>query len=200
MLRLSGLCFLFSAFLLSGEAPTAPPAAGSGTAVFKRIGPFGGDVRSLLLDVRDARVVFAGTSDGQIFRSADGGETWTPIVPGLGRRRLVVDTLVQHPGDPARLFAGAWDLKSDGGELFESSDGGTTWSPVRLPQASVAVRGIAVSSSSPSRMVVGAHGGVYATEDGGKKWVQIGRSGKDFPPVESVAIDPLDPRSIYAGT
>ena len=52
----------------------AAPAAGSTT--WQRAPIFGGDIRSLVIDPRDANVVLAGSSAGQIYRSHDGGETW----------------------------------------------------------------------------------------------------------------------------
>ncbi len=185
--------------LISGLPLRADSSSSVQLAAFERIGPFGGDVRSLLR-ARDSNMVFAGTSDGQLFKSLDRGATWTKITPGLGRRGLVVDTLVQHPEQAGRFYAGAWDLKSDGGDVFESTDAGETWRKIPIAEKPVAVRSIAISPASPYKMVVGAHNGVYVTEDGGKSWVQIGRSAVDFPPVEAIAIDPRDPRVIYAGT
>ena len=167
---------------------------------FERVGPFGGDVRSLLIDARDSTVLFLGSSDGQIFRSIDGGSSWTPLVPGIGRRGLVVDTILQHPADRKRFYAGAWDQRSNGGGLFESPDGGETWKEVRLPRPKAAVRGIAISPGDPARMIVGALDGVFVTDNGGLKWVQVFSRGGEVPSIESVAIDPVDYRNLYVGT
>ena len=167
---------------------------------FERVGPFGGDVRALLIDARDSRVLFLGSSDGQIFKSIDGGASWSPLVPGIGRRGLVVDAIVQHPSDLNRFYAGAWDQRSNGGGLFESSDGGETWREVRLPRPKNAVRGIAISPSDSAKMIVGALDGVFVTENGGRRWAQVFSSGKGVPSIESVAIDPVNPRNLYVGT
>jgi photosystem II stability/assembly factor-like uncharacterized protein len=144
--------------------------------------------------------MFLGSSDGQIFRSVDAGASWTPLVPGIGRRGLVVDTLIQHPSVPNRLYAGAWDQHSSGGGLFESADGGETWNEVRLPRSKSAVRGIAISPSDTSKMVVGTLDGVFVTENGGLEWVQVFSSTGEIPSIESVAIDPINYRNLYAGT
>lgn len=167
---------------------------------FERVGPFGGDVRALLIDARDSRVLFLGSSDGQIFKSIDGGDSWAPLVPGIGRRGFVVDTLVQHPSDLNRFYAGAWDRLSSGGGLFESSDGGGTWREVRLPRPKNAVRGLAISFSDSTKMIAGTLEGVFVSDNGGRRWVQVLSSGGGVPSIESVAIDPVDPRNLYAGT
>ena len=164
----------------------------------EQMGPFGGDVRSLLLDSRKAGAVYLGTSNGRIFKSSDGGASWTPLNPGIGPYRYVIDTLVQHPKEKDRLFAGAWDLHSDGGGLFESSDAGLTWKRVMLPQPYSAVRGLSVCRKSPEHMIVGTLAGVYVSSDGGARWKSVG--GTELQKAESVAIDPVDYRFLYVGT
>ena len=195
---------LFFARLLILLAPAVLLSAASGSdqtgMSFERVGPFGGDVRALLIDARDSRVLFLGSSDGQIFKSIDGGATWAPLVPGIGRRGLVVDAIVQHPSELNRFYAGAWDQLSRGGGLFESSDGGESWREVRLPGAKNAVRGIAISPSDSTRMVVGTLDGVFVSENSGRKWTRVFSSGGEIPSIESVAIDPVNPRNLYAGT
>jgi photosystem II stability/assembly factor-like uncharacterized protein len=145
-------------------------------------------------------VLFLGSSDGQIFRSVDGGASWAPLVPGIGRRGLVVDTLVQHPSDANVFYAGAWDQRSSGGGLFRSLDGGETWKEVSLPRSKSAVRGVAISPADSSKMIVGTLDGVFVTENGGHKWVQVFSSGGEIPSIESVAIDPINYRNLYVGT
>src|SRR5262249_48085293 len=130
-------------------------ASSARAADFERIGPFGGDVRSLLQSAHDPDVVYLGTTDGKIYKSLDRGESWTAVYPGIGRRQFVVDTLVEHPTEPGRLFAGGWDLRSSGGGLFESLDGGAAWREVVLPTASPAVRDLAICAAKPEYMIAG---------------------------------------------
>jgi photosystem II stability/assembly factor-like uncharacterized protein len=182
----------------AGSTRIGIPAAQSMLPSYERLGPFGGDVRSLLVDAQNASVVYLGASAGQIFKSVDFGKSWAPIYPGLGRRDFVVDTLVQHPAAPAHIYAGAWDLRSEGGGLFETRNGGTTWSEIVLSSQSAAVRDLAVCAAHPEWMIAGALNGVFVTEDGGIHWTKVG--GSDLEKAESVAIDPHDPRFLYAGT
>ena len=44
-----------------------------------QVGPEGGDVRSLVADPRDARVLYLGTSDGHIFTSRDSAGHWRQL-------------------------------------------------------------------------------------------------------------------------
>ena len=167
---------------------------------FERLGPDGGTVRSLLISSRDSRNIYLGTSDGQLFKSTDGGSSWRLLYPGLGVRRLVVDTIVEDPSDADRLFVGGWDLSTDGGGLFETRDAGRSWNQVPMPKANAAVRGFAISKGNPAYMIAGTLAGVFLSSDGGRTWRQSGDRVKAFSQVESVAIDPDDPRILLVGT
>jgi photosystem II stability/assembly factor-like uncharacterized protein len=182
----------------TGSMKSGIPAAENSLSSYERLGPFGGDVRSLLVDSHNASRVYLGSSSGQIFKSVDFGKSWALICPGLGRRDFVIDSLVQHPAVPEHLYAGAWDLRSEGGGLFESKDGGMTWNEIALSNQSSAVRDLAICAAHPERMIVGALNGVFVTEDGGNQWKNVG--GADLEKAESVAIDPHDPRFLYVGT
>jgi len=184
--------FVFVALVLGGVAAERPAVP---AARLERLGPFGGDVRLLLLDASNPDVLYLGTPDGKVYKSADAGASWAMLYPGIGRRQFVVDTLVQHPQEPQHIYAGAWDLRSTGGGLFESRDGGTTWAEVAVGRAQ-AIRDLAICTRKPEYMIAGALDSVWVTSDGGKEWRKVGT----FREIESVAIDPADPRILYAGT
>jgi len=178
-----------------------PAFAAEGTSLplrIERIGPFGGDARSLLLDSQKPDTAYLGTSNGRIFKSSDGGQSWISLNPGVGPYRYVIDTLVQHPSDPHHIYAGAWDLYSKGGGLFESTDAGLTWTRMMLPQPFTAVRDLAICKSLPSHMIVGTLSGPFVSTDGGKSWKKVG--GIDVEKAHSVAIDPKNSKTIYVGT
>jgi photosystem II stability/assembly factor-like uncharacterized protein len=189
------LVLLFSAFcalqMFALESTSLPVR-------IERIGPFGGDARSLLMDSKAPDTVYLGTSNGRIFKSSDAGQSWISLSPGIGPYRYVIDTLVQHPTNPNHIYAGAWDLYSTGGGLFESTDAGVTWNRVALPQPFSAVRGLAICKTRPTHMLVGTLSGPCVSTDGGKTWKKVG--GVDLKKAESVAIDPKDSNILYVGT
>jgi hypothetical protein len=68
---------------------------------------------------------------GAIYRSTDGGTSWTPVMPfgtDIGRVTLAVG----EPGDPVvyAFAAKAGDVAQ--ADLFRSSNGGATWTPLGL--------------------------------------------------------------------
>jgi photosystem II stability/assembly factor-like uncharacterized protein len=198
------LFFPYLLINLSGPFPgvvSAPKSYASGLDFrFERLGPFGGEVRSLLIDAQRPQIAYLGTSGGQIYKSLDGGASWNPLNPGIGRKNYVIDTLIQHPRNPDHLYAGAWDLHSVGGGLFESEDGGLTWMPIRLPDSDAAVRSIAICKTKPDFMFAGTYAGAFFSSDGGKQWHKVGLNSGEFDKIESVAIDPNNPAFLFVGT
>ena len=184
-------CFIF-------EAAAIQSAGGSPVARFERLGPFGGDVRSLLIDASAPATIYLGTSNGEIYKSANSGKSWQVLAPGIEQTSYVIDTLVQHPGNPEHIYAGAWDLYSEGGGLFESRDAGATWARIKLPHESTAVRGIALCRDNPSYMLVATIEGVFLSRNGGGEWNGVG--GNLLTKAHSVAVDPVDPNILYVGT
>ncbi len=96
----------------------------------------------VLVDPGD-RTVWAGVEIDGVFRSRDGGDTWTKVVNGL--HDLDVHDMALAPASPPRVYT------STNGEVFWSDDRGESWTPIGvktlwpLPYA----RGIAVKPDEP---------------------------------------------------
>src|SRR2546425_10599118 len=55
----------------------------AGARTWTGIGPEGGDIRVLAIDPKAAESLYAGTEDGGIFKSTNGGGGWKPVNVGL---------------------------------------------------------------------------------------------------------------------
>ena len=115
------------------------------------------DIFSILVDRNRRQRVFAGACSG-IFRSLNGGSTWTRGSPVASGRTYVI---VQDPQYENVLFAGA----ADG--MMRSADGGDTWQRI-LPHAT---RSIAFDLGHLGRIYIATDEmGVLRSEDNGKTW------------------------------
>jgi photosystem II stability/assembly factor-like uncharacterized protein len=164
-------------------------------------GPFGGSVRSLAVAPDDSRRIYIATSDGQLYRSRDGGGTWSRAIPGFDRPGLVIDNLLIDPRNPATMYVGVWSIASDQkGGVFKSVDAGETWR--ELPgMHDKSVRALALAPGNSRILVLGALDGVHRSVDGGETWERISPAGHDeIRNIESVAVDPRDSNAIYVGT
>src|SRR3974390_1184861 len=95
------------------------------------LGPDGGDVRSLAYDPANPDRIYLGTSAGQLYVSGDGGQSWARLAQFGASNDFVVD----HTGIAplaGTLYVATWSVEdNDGGDLFRSSDRGTTWEMLR---------------------------------------------------------------------
>lgn len=102
----------------------------------------------------DPALLMVGTGSGTIYRSSDGGSTWTAAAHGLGRG---VTTIQYSPFKAGLIYAGT---RADG--LWRSTDGGATWAKLAgIPSTTVRSLGFAKSMT-----LAGADGGLYSTHDG----------------------------------
>jgi len=144
--------------------------------------------------------LYLGTTDGHVFVSTDGAQTWE--IRGRVGNRLgaVVTRVIADPRDERRLSAAVWyQAAHAGGGVFRSEDAGQTWSLAGL--SGEEVRALEAAPSKPEQLVAGTRTGVFRSLDRGKNWSRISPSGDvELRNVDSVAIDPRDSETIYVGT
>lgn len=145
----------------------------------------------------DPEVAYAGVEDAAIFKTADGGKTWTEL-PGLRQARgdlwqpgaggMAVHTILQDPRYAARLFVA---ISAAG--AFRTDDAGATWKPINrglksnfeLPDPTAAVghcvHRIALHPSRPDVLFMQKHWDVMRTDDAGEEWREVsGNLPSDF--------------------
>ena len=185
----------------------------------------GQQIPALAVDPRDANKVFAavlghpyGPSDERgIYLSTDGGQNWKKIISkdeNTGGSDVEID-----PSNPDVIYASMWEVREgpwednnefngSGGGLFKSTDGGSTWHPLKkgLPEDLSQIY-VAIAPSDARRLYATAGTasgklGVYRSDDAGDSWTQIttdprpsGRIGGGDLPMPKV--DPKNPDVVY---
>jgi photosystem II stability/assembly factor-like uncharacterized protein len=125
--------------------------------------------------------------DRGIFKTVDGGKTWSKVLFRDDRTGAV--DLSMDPKNPDVLYAGLWEVSrtphslSSGGPgsgLFKSIDGGQHWTEITnnpgLPKPIWGKLGVAVSGADPARVyaiVEAAEGGVFLSDDAGATWKMV---------------------------
>ncbi|MBV9760101.1 MAG: hypothetical protein JO340_06025 [Acidobacteriaceae bacterium] len=160
-------------------------------------GPFGGTATSVALDPQQPTSVLAGAMNSLLYSSGDGGATWA-LIDFPQHPLSTVTSILVDPSDSKHYFVGI--TAADGGGLFESQNGGRTWSVVK-DISDFGVRALAASASNPSRFIAGTLHGVMLSDDCGKTWKRISDpQNAEMEGITSVAVDPSDANIIYAGT
>jgi photosystem II stability/assembly factor-like uncharacterized protein len=179
---------------LSLAATIATPAQ-----QWRQVGPSGGTVISLEADPRNPSKLFLGTSDGHVFSSSDEGQHWNLLSRIGAGQDDVVTHLIVDPRDSNRLYASSWTLYSGGGGVYRSDDAGRSWRLIGLPKETV--RALAQAPTNPKIFVAGSLTGVYRSKDDGNTWERITPANHDdLRNFDSLAFDPKDENTIYAGT
>ena len=127
-------------------------------------GPYGGHVTAL--HATPEGILFAGTIEGGIFRSSDGGETWGPANEGL---RVYEDKALPS------IFAFAQEenihYAGTGGDLFYSTNGGASWRKLTRLREDLGITSVALISDA---LYIGRpEKGIFRSDDGGESWTPI---------------------------
>ncbi len=89
----------------------------------------GGRISSIAIDPRNAAVVFAGSASGGVWRTNNGGASWTPLTDA--QCSLTTGALALDPVDPNIVYVGTGEpTQSSGCGLLRSFDGGNTWTEI----------------------------------------------------------------------
>ncbi len=190
-------------YLLSfavGTGLTAIAGAGWASSIpandWNIAGPFGGTATAVALDPENPKTVLAGGRNSLLFQSTDAGAKWD-LLDFPKRNFGEITSLLVDPNDSHHYLAGI--IASDRPGLFESSDGGKTWTQNKNVDAGV--RALAASASNAKRFVAGTLRGVMLSDDSGKTWTRISDPDNfEMRGITAVAIDNKDPNTIYAGT
>ncbi|MCP2671663.1 glycosyl hydrolase [Maricaulaceae bacterium EIL42A08] len=127
----------------------------------------------------DENVIYAGTDDGLVQITTDGGETWTETE--AGDIRGVPDMAYVNDFEPSRFEAGTVYMALDNHKygdfspyLLRSTNYGRSWQMITdgLPEDQQIWR-IVQDHEDPDLLFVGGEFGVYFTIDGGDNWTQL---------------------------
>ncbi|MDQ1694234.1 MAG: hypothetical protein QOH85_1769, partial [Acidobacteriaceae bacterium] len=196
-------CLLLAA-ATSAPLIAAPPQSATNAnpvpSAWIPVGPDGGDARSFAADPKDSKHLFLGTTNSWLYESHDGGVSWHRLTKLSPKDDLMVDNIVVDESDPKTIYVATWVVDHPDGALFISHDEGKTW--VKVPAMDgQSIRALAQAASNPKMLVVGTLKGIFRSEDGGMHWDAISPAGSvELHEVESIAIDPKDSKTIYAGT
>jgi photosystem II stability/assembly factor-like uncharacterized protein len=144
-------------------------------------------------------LLYAGTDDGRLHVTRDGGKSWTEITKGLQPKRWI-SKAVASAFDEGTVYVTQNGKRDDDLSVYiwKSSDFGATWKSIagNIPLGPVNV--IAEDPTDARILYAGTDLGVYVTLDGGASWNVLGGN---LPStyVHDIVIHPRD-RMIVAAT
>ncbi|MCB0104726.1 MAG: glycosyl hydrolase, partial [Caldilineaceae bacterium] len=164
-------------------------------------------IYTLRESIHEPGVFWAGSDDGLVHLSRDGGQNWANVTPPDLPEWSYIRTVEPSPHDPATCYLAATRYKLDDNApyLYKTSDYGATWT--KITNGIPADDFTRVIRSDPARaglLYVGTETGIYVSVDDGVNWQRWGgnlssSAGQRFPvtPVYDLLVKEND---LVAGT
>ena len=159
----------------------------------------GAEVKSVVADPALPGVFWAGTAQGGIYRSRDGGVSWTSPPGGAPFPGYAVTSLATDPARPGAVWAALTGVVK-GGLLARSTDLGRTFEVVRRWEDRAGARVVAVSQRDRKTVGVGGDWGIELSEDDGLTWRASAPPLDPGSGVSFLAFDPVLPGVLYCGS
>ena len=151
---------------------------------------------AIAIDPRNNDVVYAEPAEGGVWKTTDGGTTWTPITDD--QPSLAIGSIALDPSNPDNVFIGTGEGDDaidayEGAGILKSTDAGATWRNIPGPFVQQSINGLAVDPTNGRTVLAASNTGVYRSDDGGETWSLV-RTGK----ATSVFFDPAQPGVAWA--
>jgi photosystem II stability/assembly factor-like uncharacterized protein len=176
---------------------------------WREIGPYRGG-RSVAVAGSASRPYeyYMGTTGGGVFKTNDGGITWSPITDKYFGGPVGYIAVAESNPDVVYVGTGEYPIRgnvSHGEGVWKSTDAGKTWSFLGL-KATRQISRVRVHPTNPDVVWVAAQGafwgpspdrGVFKSTDGGKTWKKT-LFRNDSTGVSDLVVDPSNPNVLYA--
>ena len=157
-----------------------------------------GTLHALAESPREPGVLWAGSDDGLVHLSRDGGATWREVTPAALPEWAFVRSVEPTPHDPGALYLAATRYKLDDPApyLFKTADYGESWRAITgsgdlaIPEDDF-VRVVRADPARPGLLYVGTETGLYVSLDDGGTWRRW-RSNFPVTPVYDLKVEGSD--------
>lgn len=165
-----------------------------------------GRVTSIVIDPTHPRTIYIGTAQGGVWKTEDGGTTWSTTTDD--QDSLAIGALAMDPHNQFVLYAGTGEGNFSGDSYYgngilKTTDGGINWTSL----ASTTFSGsrfsrIVVNPSTPTTIFAAiayslVAPGVQRSTDGGVTWTKM-TTGSPTDIATDIVIDPIDTNYVYA--
>jgi len=161
---------------LSRDRPAVPESVGDFRTADLDTMPRRGVIYAVAPSPRDVNLIWAGTDDGLIHVTRDGGKTWTDVTPPGLRPWDKVSQLVAGHFDTKTAYAAINAIRRDDmrPHVYRTHDGGVSWSRVvdGLPEMGP-VNVVREDPKQPGLLFAGTERAVYASADDGANWLPL---------------------------
>lgn len=164
-----------------------------------------GPVYAMAIDPTNTDIMYTGSSTLGIYKTTDAGASWNPMNTGL--TNMAILALAISPSNPQVLYAGTNYGANDG--VYKTTNGGGSWTRMvtGIQETQRGIQAIVIDPTNSDVAYIAVFDGVsdsptglYKTTDGGNNWNPSTNGLGTIRNFLSLAINPIDPNVVYAGT
>lgn len=145
---------------------------------------------------RPTSTLYVGTSFDGVYKSTDGGASWTPARAGLptspGGYSNIYELSIDPNAGSSKVYAA-----TTGGGVFRTTDGGASWQAGGVIDQNAYT--VVADPVTAGLVYAGTGNGVFKSTDSGATWTSF-NLGLAHPNVHALVVDPSQPSRLYAGT
>ncbi|OGY81695.1 MAG: hypothetical protein A3F54_01380 [Candidatus Kerfeldbacteria bacterium RIFCSPHIGHO2_12_FULL_48_17] len=151
-------------------------------------------ITDVFIDFTTPSRILISTADGNILQSIDNGINWQ-VIYSLEPKRPIT-RIVSDPANSSALY-----ILVPGSGFEKSTDGGVTWQPFvevfkEFPDARN-ITAFVIDPTDTAHIIIASRFGLLESRDAGGSWGSIETLLKDRVNIESLVINPLNPRTVY---
>lgn len=146
--------------------------------------PGNGRITAIAVDPDNTNLIFAGTPEGGIWKSTDGGNSWSTVTDQMPN--LKIYSIAIHPTNKNIIYAG-----TNGGGIYSSTDQGESWTQNTTPAGKIYK--ILIDPTNPTIIMIATSTGIYRSTNDGSTWVKVYTAS-----VEDIEFKPDNSSIVYA--
>ena len=124
-----------------------------------------GRITGVAVEAANNNHMIVGAETGGVWRTTDGGATWTPLSDFFAN--MYVYSVTIDPQTPTTYYFG-----SNGGRIYKSTDSGATWTLLADIGNSLVNKVLINPSNSDIMFACSQNNGIFRSVDGGANWTQ----------------------------
>ncbi len=149
---------------ISPDLTNGPP---TGNLIF-------GTVTTIDVSPLDSDIIYAGTDDGNVWATNDGGSNWTQVSAALPVRWVTKVLASRSDANTVYVTLSGYRYGEDNGHVYKSTDQGANWTDIGTSLPDIPVNDIVQDSFG--NLFLGTDIGVMASNDEGANWQILGEN------------------------
>jgi photosystem II stability/assembly factor-like uncharacterized protein len=143
-----------------------------------------GRINAVAVNQTDTNIIYIGSNGGGVWKTTNGGISWTPLVDNTNNGYMSVSSVCIDPSNPNVVYFTA-------SAVVKSVNGGSTWTGTAGGPASP--KKVIVHPTNSNILFATGTNGIWRSTNAGTSWTQVNSTS-----MEDIEFNPANPNIMYA--